>query len=414
MKTFDHVIVGGGILGLSVAKALVERGFRNIAILEKESNHTEHTSGRNSGVVHQGIYYPPQSLKAKLCIEGARRLREFCEENSLRYEQIGKVILPLSENDNPQLDKLFERANQNGALVEMLDEKQLREVEPVSRSLTGRALFSPRTSVVRPKEIVESLASNLKQAGVQILTQSAVIGLDLSRQSLQTLQHEIGFGHVWNTAGLFADRLAHMMGVGLEFSILPFLGSYWELDPRCGFKPQRLIYPVPDLHMPFLGVHFTNSVDGPVYLGPNAAPRFGRENYLGLQGVEWSDLASIALHLSSMMLKNSNGIRGLALSEIKRMARAQIAFEAQKMVPQIRKEHILKSKKAGMRAQLYDRKRNELVMDFLVHSSSVATNVLNAVSPGFTCSLSFGSHVVEQTLNEAKEVSEWNSKAKSS
>jgi L-2-hydroxyglutarate oxidase len=414
MKTFDHVIVGGGILGLSVAKALVERGFRNIAILEKESNHTAHTSGRNSGVVHQGIYYPPQSLKAKLCIEGARRLRDFCEENSLRYEQIGKVILPLTENDNPQLDKLLERAKQNGAVVEMLDQKQLREVEPIAHSLTGRALFSPRTSVVRPKQVVESLAANLIRDGVQVLTGSEVIGVNLAQQKLRTTREDLGFGHVWNTAGLFADRLAHMMGVGLDYSILPFLGAYWELDPRCGFKPQRLIYPLPDLHMPFLGVHFTNSVDGPVYLGPNAAPRFGRENYSGLQGVKWADLASITLHLSSMMLKNSNGIRGLAVSEIKRMARGQIAFEAQKMVPQIRKEHILKSKKAGMRAQLYDRKRNELVMDFLVQSSSVATNVLNAVSPGFTCSLSFGAHVVDQTLNGAKEVSEWNSKAKSS
>jgi len=395
MKIYDTVIVGAGILGLSIARELLQSAAsRRIAILEKEPDLGRHGSGRNSGVLHSGIYYPSHTLKAKLCAQGAAEMHAYCIEKSLPLSRIGKVILPLRAEDDALLDTLHGRAAANGASAEIVDVKGLAELEPAAFTMTGRALWSPGTSVVDPKAILTQLAADLHEKGVDILYGHQVTTVSGSTVTANGQQFQ--FGTMINAAGLHADVVARSCGVGSRYVILPFKGLYFGLAPDSRLKVRRLIYPVPDLRVPFLGVHFTKKVDGEVFLGPTAIPAFGRENYRGMEGVNAGEFARTAATLGKQYLMNKQGFRTFVHAEGRRFLRRYFLEAAQALVPSISDRDMVDSDKVGIRAQLFDKEKQELVMDFLVERGERSVHVLNAVSPGFTSAFTFARIIVQE------------------
>lgn len=392
----DFVVVGAGILGLTVASQLHDRHpTARIVVIEKEPTVGLHASGRNSGVLHSGIYYPTGSLKANFCAEGARRMREYCRTNALPCQSIGKVIVPTDPADMDTLMMLYERGRANGVQVELVDDKQLRELEPATRSVTARALFVPETAVVDPKAIVVHLFQQLQAKGVAFLFNARCESIDTSTRSLVTPCQTISYNHLVNTAGLYADRIAARCGLQKKYTMLPFKGIYYELHPASPLQVNRLIYPVPDMNVPFLGVHFTKSVHGKLYAGPTAIPALGREQYQGLKGFKMGEAGEALYHVMRQYKHGEQGFRAYAHKEIGRFLKSRFVAAAQVLIPAIRSRDLVSSKKVGIRAQLLDILNRQLVMDFLTEQTSHETHVLNAVSPAFTSSFRFSEQVVD-------------------
>jgi len=257
-----------------------------IAVIEKEQEIGMHSSGRNSGILHAGIYYPSGSLKAKVCVSGARRLRAWCEEEGLSVLACGKVITAQRSELDPQLDLLLKRGLANGANVEIINQQQFNELVPDGRTSSGRALWSPDTCVVKPLQVIQQLKKRLIERGVRFIMSENRWSLAKKNQILLSDRTKISYSHLFNCAGLQADRVAHKFGVGEEYTMLPFRGGYYQLKPNVPLAFRTNLYPVPDLEVPFLGVHVSPSVDGAVFIGPTATPALGRENYQGFKGAE--------------------------------------------------------------------------------------------------------------------------------
>lgn len=395
--TADVVIVGAGILGLSLARELLLRNSNcNITLLEKESALGKHSSGRNSGVLHSGIYYPTESIKAKVCAEGAKQLAEYCERHGLPIHRTGKVIIPTCEADDYQLDVLYARAKSNGARADLIDRKALQEIEPEACTPSGRALHSPDTAVIDPLTVLRHLSDDLTQRGVKILLGQNIEVVNPSKASLKANGNIICFGHLFNTAGLHSDQVAKSFGAGRDYAILPFKGTYYELAPTANLDIRGLIYPVPDLRVPFLGVHFTKALSGKIYIGPSALPAWGRENYHGLEGASLSESSSIFFRLAGQYLNNNQGFRVYAHEEATRLLKRNFVAAAKKLVPRTSSQHLLRSEKVGIRAQLLNTRTHELAMDFIVEQGKASTHILNAVSPAFTSAFSFAKLVIDQ------------------
>lgn len=402
MGTTDFLIIGGGVVGLSIARELKLRDpGRVVTVLEKERAPGLHSSGRNSGVLHSGIYYPPTSLKARVCTAGAREMAEYCTANGLPLDRRGKVLVPVNEADAAQLDVLTERGAANGVTVQRLNASELAELEPEARSATGEALWVPSTAVGSAAAVMKQLAADCTAMGIDIRCNTNIARVNVPTRDV-TLRDgaKISFGHAINGAGLHADTVAHSFGVGARYSMAPFKGLYWKLDPAAGINIRHLIYPVPDLRVPFLGVHTTTSYDGTVYLGPTAVPALGRENYRGLQGVTAGDALRIGALLVRQYIAGRDGFRRLAWQEGRRYFKRWFAEAAQALLPRLRPEHLLACDKAGIRAQLYDRETGRLVNDFVVERGPASTHVLNAISPAWTSAFPFARYVVDQYVEK--------------
>jgi len=397
MKSYDYIIIGAGIVGLTVAREL-RRREPNAAILmlEKEQEVGMHGSGRNSGVLHSGIYYPEGSLKAKMCSSGSKLMAEYCDNNKLPIARLGKVILPVREDDGPQLSLLFNRAKANGARVELLDEKQLQALEPSTRTATGKALFSPDTAVVDPKAIVKHLLVELQGMGVEVQFGAKIVHVDAARSLLRSNSGDHGYGWLFNSSGQYADKVGKLFGVGDSYTLLPFKGIYYRLSPASKVVCNGLIYPVPDLNVPFLGVHYTKKIDGNVYLGPTAVPALGREHYRGIEGLDLIESVSILFRLGQQYALNRQGFRNFSHAEALRFFKPKFAEAARSLTPALNDGDLLASDKVGIRAQLLDLKKHELVMDFVVENGENSTHILNAISPAFTSSMSFAKYIVDQ------------------
>ncbi|TLS69029.1 L-2-hydroxyglutarate oxidase [Mariprofundus erugo] len=397
MKSYDYVIVGAGIVGLTIARELRQRERdASILIVEKEPEVGRHGSGRNSGVLHSGIYYPEGSLKARLCSNGSKMMAEYCDSHGLPIARLGKVILPVREGDDRQLDLLYHRAIANGARVELLDEKQLLEYEPSARTATGQALLSPDTAVVEPRVIVQHMVASLQRDGVEIRYQDEIVEVDTEQAEIRTKNGRYGYGWLFNSSGQYADKVGHLFGVGQNYTLLPFKGIYYRLSSESKVVCNSLIYPVPDLNVPFLGVHYTKKIDGSVYLGPTAVPALGREHYRGLEGISLTESMSILFRLGQQYALNRQGFRHFSHSEALRFFKSKFAEAARYLTPELRDEDLLVCDKVGIRAQLLDISKHELVMDFIVENGENSTHVLNAISPAFTSSMSFAKYIVDQ------------------
>jgi L-2-hydroxyglutarate oxidase len=394
-QTFDIVIVGAGIMGLSIARALKRKNETvKIAILEKESVIGLHASGRNSGVLHSGIYYSEDSLKAKFCREGAIAMANYCHEHQLPIKQIGKIILPTKPNDESMLKVLHQRAIKNGAKVYLIDSKELRKIEPEAQSDFNMALVSPETSVVDSKAILNQLYNSLLDMDVTFYFNTQCVDINTQEKKIDARNVKLSYGHLYNTAGLYADKVANACGLQDKYTMIPFKGMYYELNKLSSIHINHLLYPVPDMNVPFLGIHSTTSIDGKIYLGPTAIPALGRENYAGFKGVKLSEIVTILNSLSKQYMANNQGFRKYAHAEIPRLIKSRFVQSARALIPRIRNEDLNSSSKAGIRAQLVDKKKNELVMDFLVKKTQNETHILNAVSPAFTSAFSFSEYVV--------------------
>ena len=393
--TADFVIIGAGIMGLSIALRLYEEHpTAKIIIIEKEKKVGLHASGRNSGVLHSGIYYPAGSLKAIHCKQGADMMLQYCNEYAIPINQIGKVIVPTSPNDLDALKQLYAQGIENGVMVEYIDESQLRKLEPATSSATSNAIYVPQTAVIDPLAVIQHLYKNLQAKGVvfyldnccrQIFTDMRLIKLDTIR---------INYKHLINTAGIYADKIAKSCGLPNKYTIMPFKGLYYELSPHLATKINHLIYPVPDLNMPFLGIHFTKTVSGKVYVGPTAIPALGREQYQGWMGLKIREVTNIVYHLLIQYKLNQQGFKSYAHREISRFLKYKFVSAAKLLLPAITSQDIVLSKKVGIRAQLLDLSNHQLVMDFLTHQTNNETHILNAVSPAFTSAFSFSEYVI--------------------
>ncbi|MBU1962822.1 MAG: L-2-hydroxyglutarate oxidase [Gammaproteobacteria bacterium] len=401
MQKSDFLIIGAGVVGQTIARELKLRYTdQRITVLEKESEPGVHSSGRNSGVLHSGIYYPPETLKARVCQQGATEMAAYHETHKLPLDRRGKILVTTHERDAPQLDLLETRAKQNGIHVERIDGKQLREIEPEARSATSEALWVPSTSVGSPKAMMKQLHQELIDQGIEVRCNARIVSVD-QKNSTVTLQNgeKFTFGHAINAAGLHADEVAHLFCCGQRYTLLPFKGIYWKLDPQSGLQFNHLIYPVPDLRVPFLGVHTTTTTDGQVYFGPTAVPAFGRENYWGMSGVEISEVLRITAIVAKQFAQNRDGFRRLAWQEGRHYFKHWFVQAAQAIVPSLEAKFLHPTSKVGIRAQMFDKQESRLVNDFLVEQGHNSTHILNAISPAWTSAFPFARYVCDQYIH---------------
>jgi L-2-hydroxyglutarate oxidase LhgO len=391
-ETCDFLIAGAGVIGVAIARELRRRHRAKVLVIDKEPKAGLHASGRNSGVLHAGVYYKAGTLKATLCVEGNRRLRAYCRDKSIPLNDYGKVIVARNAAELAPLRELHQRAQANGVRVSLIDCASLRDVEPCAKTVE-QALYVKDTAVVNPQLVMEAMVADAKQEGVAFQFCCSWQGSG-ERGSVLTSQGPIECGHFVNCAGLFADRIAHAYGVGSHYRILPFRGHFYRLSPESKLKVRGNIYPVPDLRNPFLGVHFTRRPDGDVTIGPSALPLLGREQYRGFAGATIQDSFTMLLYLSRLFGRNRDHFRAIAWKELTKTTRNGFFHEAEALGVGFIKADLLPGKEPGIRAQLIDTRTADLLNDFIIEPGPRSTHVLNAVSPAFTSSLPFAEHVV--------------------
>lgn len=392
----DVLIVGGGIVGLGIGVGLLKiNPTLRVTVLESEDVLARHGSGRNSGVLHAGFYYSPDSLKAKLTRVGNEMLKKLCHDQSIPIRECGKVVVTRSSDEIPRLEELYRRALANGVEVELVDSEHLQRLEPFAQTCSV-ALWSPNTAVANPSVVTEAMARVFMKiggvvkmsAGVQLLDGSSVILRDGSRLRAR---------HVVNAAGLYADKLAHSSGVGLKYEMLPFKGIYLYGDSSAP-SIQRHVYPVPDPRNPFLGVHLTITVDGRVKVGPTAIPALSRLNYSKFGGLKISEIGAVARLLPQFLVSPHHNGLDLIRTEMPKYLRGVLVRHARELVPSVHKDSFTEWGKSGIRAQLFNKQEKRLEMDFVVETGEAQTHILNAVSPAWTGSLSFGEYVAADVL----------------
>jgi len=388
----DILIVGGGIVGLTLARELVARGRENVVVVEKEPELGRHASGRNSGVLHAGIYYAPDSLKARSCLRGNLLMKEYCKQKGLPVLEKGKVIVARTEEELPALDELHRRAVANGAKVEFLDEQQLADVEPAARTV-GRALFSHYTAAVDPKLVLRSLRAELEATGrVSLVLGCEVVGR-AGPGAVRTTQGDFSYGRLVNAAGAHCDRVARLFGLAQDYRLIPFKGIYRKMKQGASYPVHGNIYPVPDVRNPFLGVHFSRSVHGDLYLGPTAIPALGRENYGVLTGADAGGLGILAA--DAVLFFRNPRFREVALVEPRKYVPAFFHRDARRLVKTYDPSLFERAAKVGIRPQLVNWKTKELMMDFLVETRDETVHVLNPISPAFTSSMDLAKTVAD-------------------
>jgi L-2-hydroxyglutarate oxidase LhgO len=388
---FDVAVVGGGIVGLATAWALVaDHPGQRLVILEKEARLASHQTGHNSGVIHSGIYYRPGSHKARLCVEGARLMKEFCAENGIRVDPVGKVIVATSKSELPRLAALYERGTENGvAGLSLIERNRLREIEPHAAAI--RAIHSPTTSIVDYGEVAQALARGLLTRGVVIRTGARVTAIDATGDGfdLDTGSGPVRARHLVNCAGLHSDVVARMTGARPGVRIIPFRGEYFMVRPERHHLVRGLIYPVPDPQFPFLGVHFTRTVHGEVEAGPNAVLAFAREGYR-LGRIHPRELAGTLRYRGFWAMARRYWRTG-TYEMYRSLSKAAFVRALQRLVPEITAADVTRGG-AGVRAQAVT-EDGALVDDFRIARAKGAIHVLNAPSPAATASLAIGRHV---------------------
>lgn len=394
--TYDYLIIGAGIIGQSLALALRQKyANASIAIIEKEEDVGYHSSGRNSGVLHAGFYYTKDSLKAKFTKQGNRALQDFCDEYNLKINRCGKVVIAQNEEELKGLEELKKRGDANGVLLQWLDEDGLKQKSPEAKTYK-KALFSPTTATVNPKEILKTLSHLLQTRGTEFFFDTAYIKKG-DNNSILTNQGKFRYKYLINSAGLYADKIAKDYGVGKNYVIIPFKGIYLK-DEKNISNLSTNIYPVPNLANPFLGVHYTLTIDNEAKIGPTAIPAFWRENYKGFANFNLNEMAEILFYEAKLFLTNAFGFRSLAISELKKYNKSHFLNLALNLTNSLDKSGYTSWSKPGIRAQLLDTNTLELVQDFVVKQDKNTTHILNAVSPAFTCSMSFAKWVVKKYL----------------
>ena len=395
-------IVGGGIVGIAIARALMRTGDFDVTVLEKESRVAQHQTGHNSGVVHAGLYYQPGSLKATLCARGRQLTREFCQERSLPYRELGKLVVAVTDADLPKLDDIERRARENQVPgLKRLNAQEMREIEPHVAGVA--AVHSPETAVVDYAAITEALAEDVRRAGGNIMLGQEVTAVNNAggTVNVSTTAGAHSFDRLIVCAGLQSDVVAKMVGASPSPKILPFRGEYWMMATDRRDLVKGMIYPVPDPRFPFLGVHFTRGVYDEVHVGPNAVPALAREGYSWgkislkdtLESILWPGAATLAKQHWLM------GVREISSSLVKPL----YFQEARKFVPELQSRDLVSKSAAGVRAQAWD-KDGSLLDDFAVDQVGQVTLLRNAPSPAATSAMSIADYVLKEYLKITPKV----------
>jgi (S)-2-hydroxyglutarate dehydrogenase len=410
VATADLLVIGGGIVGVTAALEAKRRdpGTR-VVLVEKEDDVARHASGRNSGVLHAGLYYRPGGLKARLAREGNESLTRYCLERGVPIRRCGKLIVATRPEEDPVLDELLRRGRANGVEIHDVDAPAARALEPVAR-VSRRALWVPSTASVDPAAVTRALADDARAAGVQVRTGERFVawrdgevvtarrgGVGRERRGDRggrggASTEWWSAGYVLNAAGAYADVVARAFGFGDGYRIVPFKGRYLKATGPVPLA--RHIYPVPDLRYPFLGVHVSVAVDGSVIVGPTATPVLGREQY-GVP-VGPGEAAAGALRLGRLLGHPANAaLRRLGLLELRRRSRTALLREAGALARDLPGPRHWTPGRPGIRAQLVDTRRWRLEDDFVYQADDRSLHVLNAVSPAFTCALPLARHLLD-------------------
>lgn len=390
---FDYVVIGAGIVGLSIGNSLLQKYPKaHVLVADKENILGAHASGRNSGVLHAGFYYSPDSLKAKFCRDGNQALRDVINRHSIEIRETGKVVVTKSLNELPRLEKLYERGIQNGVDIKLLPASELPNYEPLAIT-HGQFLWSPTTAVSNPEDVIKAIAKDFIEKGGRL-----ELGSEVTLNSDEEVfldSEKIDCSEIINAAGVNAIHLAHKFGVGKEFSLLPVLGLYKTI-PDKSLPLKTLVYPVPNPANPFLGVHFTLTTDHKIKIGPTAIPVIGREQYKFSQGFDKKDLKHSVAAVLALGRNSLSDLISLALTEFPKVSTANLLKGGSELVPLVSETSGWSFKEPGLRAQLVNRSTGHFEQDFVVRRKGKINHILNAVSPGWTASIPFANWIVNE------------------
>lgn len=389
----DFLIIGGGVIGINMA-ILAKRRHPDcsVTLIDKESSLGEHASGRNSGVLHAGFYYSSDSLKAKFTRDGNKALSDYCEDRGLLINRCGKLVVAKNESELNGLHELLTRGERNGVELEEITEQEAREIEPRVRTFE-KAIFSPTTSSVDPKQVLQSLYDDARDLGVQFMFDCKYQARNGS--GVVTSKSTIRAGYIINAAGLYADKIAKEFGFSQRYLIIPFKGLYIISDEAKG-AVRTNIYPVPNLDNPFLGVHYTINAHGKIKLGPTAIPAFWREHYRGFDNFNFKEMLQILQQELRLFVTNRFGFRDIAFRELSKYYKPVMIKAARELLSGVDAKKYQRHGPSGIRAQLYDIEKGALEMDFKYEGDEQSFHILNAVSPAFTCSIPFTSYLFDQ------------------
>lgn len=399
-KTFDAIIIGGGIVGTAVAYSLQQSAIKSVLVIEAEENLGFHQTGHNSGVIHSGIYYRPGSLKARLCSEGREMLYKFCEDNSIPCERCGKIIVATEKDELPVLNEIEARGIANGIKgIKRLTREGIIEHEPYSAGKEG--LFVAETGVVDFSAITNKLRDLITENGGEVLTSCKFLHIVTESDLLvtETTKGDFSCRLLINCGGLQSDRIAKKCGLNPDINIIPFRGEYYKIKKEKEYLVKNLIYPVPDPKFPFLGVHFTRMIKGGIEAGPNAVLAFSRTGYT-YSDISIRDISDMLLFPGFWKMFKQHYEMGI--NEFRRSINKFLFVKAlQKLVPSIEDNDIIKEG-SGVRAQALDN-NGKLVDDFRIIEKEKQIHVLNAPSPAATASLSIGSYITEIAIKKLKD-----------
>jgi (S)-2-hydroxyglutarate dehydrogenase len=393
MVTTDFLVVGGGIVGICIAREVKRRHpDASVTVLEKEAECGRHASGRNSGVIHAGFYYTADSLKAKFTRDGDRLLHEYCDRKKIPVNRCGKLVVARDKSELPQLDELLRRGKLNGVELQSITADEARVIEPRVKTYQC-AIFSPTTSTADPLQVLRAMERDAIAEG--IIVQHGVAYLGKNGGTIKTSADDCQAGYVINAAGLYADCVARDFGFSEEYRILPFKGIYLYSEEPVG-SLQTNVYPVPDLRNPFLGVHFTVAADGRIKIGPTAIPAFWREQYKGFQNFKFDEFTEIIFRDLGLLFFAGFDFKRIAAGEILKYFRTRLVSLAGRLLEGVKLRDYRHWGKPGIRAQLLHLKTRKLEMDFVLQGDGKSLHVLNAVSPAWTCSLPFAKYVCDK------------------
>ena len=390
---YDFIVIGGGIVGASTALSLVTTyPEKRTILIEKEKSFASHQTGHNSGVIHAGVYYQPGSLKAKFCREGLEETINFCDLYNIPYENCGKLLVATSEVELARMDVLFERCKQNNIEVELIDQEQLRKIEPNINGIG--AILVKSTSIVNYQSVTKKMIEQYEALGGEYLLDTEVVNLTENSDAIEIITNNetLKSRYLISCAGLMADRIAKMLNLEINFRIVPFRGEYYKLSEKHNTLVKHLIYPIPDPELPFLGIHLTKMIDGSVTVGPNAVLGFKREGYGKINLSPRDTLEMLSFKGFYKVIRNhfKSGITEMLNSKYKRGYLKQV----NKYSPSIKLKD-LQPYPAGIRAQavLDD---GTLVHDFLFVESERSIHVCNAPSPAATSAMPIGKYISEK------------------
>ena len=394
-KEYDQIIIGAGIVGISLGLALLERDpNRKVLIVDKEERAGVHASGRNSGVLHAGFYYSPDSLKAKFCRLGNLELRKFCKENNLQILETGKVVVCQDKQDVARLEELYRKGVANGVSIEILDSKDLEKIEPAAQTV-DKFIWSPTTAVGNPKDVIKKLAEKFTKSGGSFLFNTQVELIEKDNEVLVITKHETyNAKSIINSAGAYAADLAKQVSVGTEYVCLPFLGAY-KKSKLISTNPKRLVYPVPNPVNPFLGVHTTITLNNEIKIGPTAFPVIGKEQYKLIDGFNLKELAEFFTSTTALLKSDSVDLLSLAKEEALKLFTKPLLKRTRKLSSTLDSNNDWVKYPSGIRAQIINTKTKAIEMDYIVESDKNVVHILNAVSPGWTSAIPFAHWVVE-------------------